>query len=351
MASEDGPVIVEGEPGVGKALLARAIHTASARGGGAFVEVDLTQFEQSDMLAELFGPQGAFQRADGGTLLIEGIDEAPLSVQGPLVSAIEEGTLDNPLTGDFGRIDVRLIFATGTPLAHAVEEGYVLEALADLVSEPIVLAPLRHRVEDIAPLFIHFLTQELRTLGNETVLQQGTLGKPLWISPDFLGRLTSYYWPGNVDQVQALAEAVASNSHEGLTMRITEPVAALLSNATAYVNDLGLSAPSAGRRDPNDVDEMDMVGALRAYRWCATATAKHLGISRRALFELMDRSSAIRPSSGLKEAAVRGQYDRVGGNLALLCEQLEVSRRTLKRQLYAWDRLTAPDVPFDLMGI
>ena len=220
-----------------------------------------------------------------------------------------------------------------------------------MLPDPILLAPIRHRAEDVAPIFINFLTQELRAVGNETVLQQGTLGKPLWLSPDFIGRLTRYYWPGNVDQIVALAEAVAQSSHEGLSLRITESIAAMLSNATAYVNDLGLSAPATAHVRPEDVDEMNMVGALRAYRWCATATANHLGISRRALFELMDASSAIRPSSGLNEAAVRGQYRQLGGNLALLCERLEVSRRTLKRQLNVWGRLTAPDVPFDLMGI
>ncbi|MCJ8340857.1 MAG: sigma-54 dependent transcriptional regulator [Pseudomonadales bacterium] len=208
VAGTKSSVLIEGETGTGKELVASALHRLSAR-SGPFVPVNCAAIAPELIESELFGHvkgaftnaaksrQGLFSYADGGTLFLDEISEMPLLLQGKLLRVLEESKI-RPLGTDTEKsIDVRIVAASNKPLATLVEQKlFRADLYYRLNILPISLPPLRHRPEDIPQLCRHFLPQ----LADELALQQ------IPLSEIDLLELQAYRWPGNVRELRNLLE-------------------------------------------------------------------------------------------------------------------------------------------------
>jgi len=209
VSASDVTILLEGESGVGKELLARAIHQSSPRAGGPFVAVDCGAIPAGLVEAELFGHlrgaytgatddrEGVFQQADGGTLFLDEIGELPLDLQPKLLRVLEQREV-RPLGGRTVRpVDVRVVAATNRRLAEAAhKEEFRRDLFYRLSVARVTVPPLRDRTEDIVPLAQRFLCTALRD--------------PAAALPEDLGAmLRAYTWPGNVRELRNAVERYA----------------------------------------------------------------------------------------------------------------------------------------------
>jgi two-component system, NtrC family, response regulator HydG len=210
VADAPAPVIILGETGTGKGLVARALHADSRRAAGAFVSVNCAALPESLLESELFGHvkgaftgatsdrPGLFVEADGGSLLLDEIGEMTPALQAKLLHVLESGTVRPVGATKQVDVDVRIIAATHRNLAHAVREGKFREDLfyrLDVVS--IVLPSLRDRKEDVPALLAYFLEESRKRYEHSPVRA---------FSPEALQRLDAYQWPGNVRELAHLVE-------------------------------------------------------------------------------------------------------------------------------------------------
>ncbi len=209
VAQTDATVLIRGETGTGKELVARAIHERSRRRSARLVGVNCGAFTESLLESELFGHEkgsftgaigrreGVFELADNGSLFLDELGETSLSVQVNLLRVLEEMSFRRVGGTDPVKVDVRVIAATNIDLEAAVQTGRFREDLFYRLNVfPIVLPPLRERPEDIPLLMRHFL---------DDAAQEYEIPAPL-VTPEALERLVLYRWPGNVRQLRALCE-------------------------------------------------------------------------------------------------------------------------------------------------
>ena len=212
VAPTDVPVLILGETGSGKEVVARAIHTRSRRAGGAVVRVNCGALPPGLIDSELFGHErgsftgamnvrkGWFERADGGTLFLDEIGELPLDAQVRLLRILQDGTFERVGGQKSLKVDVRVVAATHRDLQAMIAQGSFREDLWYRISVfPIDLPPLRDRIEDIAPLANHFASRAAKRLGVA----------PLTLTLEDIDLLTSYPWPGNVRELATVIERAA----------------------------------------------------------------------------------------------------------------------------------------------
>jgi PAS domain S-box-containing protein len=218
VALTDATVLVVGETGTGKELVARAVHARSRRRDRPLVCVNCAAIPASVVESELFGHEkgaftgatarraGRFEIADGGTLFLDEIGELPLELQPKLLRALQEGEIDPVGAAATRRVNVRVIAATNRDLAVQARSGRFREDLYyRLAVFPIAVPPLRDRVEDIEPLAQAFADRHARRMGRSVA--------PL--SADDARRLRSYTWPGNVRELSNVIERAVITAREG----------------------------------------------------------------------------------------------------------------------------------------
>jgi DNA-binding NtrC family response regulator len=202
------PVLVAGETGTGKGVVAWEIHALSRRGSRAFIEVDCQAGSPSRLELELFGYErgtapdvtaatpGLFEAADGGTLFLDDVDALSLDLQGKLLAAIDSGLVRRLGGADSRPIDVRVIVATPADLADAVRRGTFRADLLDRFAGcTLTLLPLRERPDDILPLARYFAARLAQRRGEA------------WrLTSDAEDQLRRYRWPGNVRELSAVIE-------------------------------------------------------------------------------------------------------------------------------------------------
>ncbi len=210
VADTQATVLVEGESGTGKELVARTLHTRSRRVRGPFVAVNCGAFTESLLESELFGHEkgaftgataqhkGAFERADGGSLFLDEIGDAPLPVQIKLLRALEEREVRRVGAQDTLQFDVRFICATNRDLEGLVAEGVFREDLLYRVQVVVLrIPPLRERPEDIRPLADRFIAQTCERHGRRIAEIEAAVYR----------RLEDFDWPGNVRQLRNVIES------------------------------------------------------------------------------------------------------------------------------------------------
>jgi transcriptional regulator with GAF, ATPase, and Fis domain len=212
VARSDAPVLILGETGTGKEVVARAVHSHSRRSGGAFLRVNCGAIPPELIDSELFGHErgsftgavgtrkGWFERADGGTLFLDEIGELPPAAQVRLLRVLQDGSFQRVGGERVLNVDVRLVAATNRDLRRAVTEGAFREDLWFRVAVfPIPLPPLRERPQDIPALAAHFALRAAERLGLP----------PRMPDAADLALLAAYPWPGNVREFASVLERAA----------------------------------------------------------------------------------------------------------------------------------------------
>lgn len=209
VANTSANVLVLGESGVGKEMIARAIHTKSDRARKPLIKVNCASIPKDLFESEFFGHvRGAFtgahrdrvgrlQLAAGGTLFLDEVGEIPLDLQSKLLRALQEHEFERVGDDETINVDVRVVAATNRDLKAEVDAGRFREDLYYRLSVfPVELPPLRERVDDIVPLATHFLREICTDLGRE----------PLLLSKQQAGTLRTHHWPGNVRELKNVLE-------------------------------------------------------------------------------------------------------------------------------------------------
>ncbi|MGN6374085.1 MAG: sigma-54-dependent transcriptional regulator [Sphingomonas sp.] len=290
------PVLIEGESGVGKEVVADAIHTASPRAKKPMVTVNCGAFPTNLIESELFGHEkgaftGAFERkvgrfveAEGGTILLDEVGELPLEAQVKLLRVLQTGEI-HPLGARHAReVDIRVIAATNKKLIEEVEAGRFREDLYYRLNVvQVSIPPLRERTGDIPALARHLLAR---------IAQQPGL-RPIGITDDALQLLVGYDWPGNVRQLQnALFRAAVLCDAPALTREDFPQIAALDGKRTnraepARVMTSGgvtLFRPDGNLRALEEIEADVIRLAIGHYRGRMTEVARRLGIGRSTLY-------------------------------------------------------------------
>jgi two-component system nitrogen regulation response regulator GlnG len=283
------PVLIRGETGTGKELVARAIHARSPRREGPFVSVNLGAIPRELAVAELFGSsrgqfsgapgkQGLFRTANGGTLFLDEIGEAPLELQVRLLRALETREFYPVGSEKPVPTEVRLIAATGANLEEQIHLGqFRAPLLHRLARFELRIPPLRERRDDIGLLFYHFAREELEALGEVHRLSLRDPNTPPWIPAHVAIQLVSYSWPGNIQELRNVTRQLVVESR-GLPQLRVDPRIADQLGVLAQPIDTGPPQPDPTRDK--------IIEVLRQTHGKMRTTAQLLKISRRRLYRL-----------------------------------------------------------------
>jgi transcriptional regulator with GAF, ATPase, and Fis domain len=230
VAPLDSPVMLLGETGVGKEVIANTIHNSSRRSRGPFIKVNCGAIPMDLMDSELFGHEkgaftgaiertrGRFERADGGTIFLDEIGDLSLAAQVRLLRVLQTKEFDRVGGSQTLHADVRVISATNKNLAELVTSNKFREDLYYRLNVyPITIPPLRHRKEDIPVLLRHFFDRKSREL---------RIHPPTPLTDEALKQLTSYHWPGNVRELENWVERAIIQSQGQFKMPLTTKVPA-----------------------------------------------------------------------------------------------------------------------------
>jgi DNA-binding NtrC family response regulator len=326
------PIIIEGESGVGKEIIARAIQGSSRRRGKPFVTVNCGAIPENLVESVLFGHEkgsftgavdkhlGKFVEADGGTLFLDEIGDLPMEAQVKLLRAIQEGEID-PVGGrKTVKVDIRLISATHRNLLDLVKEGRFREDLYYRLNVfPIFVPPLRDRKDDIPGLARHFMTR--------FAAEEGRKGLNA-IHPQTDAMLQAYAWPGNVRQLEnAVFRAVVLSEANVLTpsdfpqvMSLVSPMDAAIAGSKAQGSDEAalLSAPMSGHGG-----------------WGARLDDRNGGgiTYGGGMIQQLDGAGNVRQMIDMEEEIIRFTIAHYKGQMSEVARRLGIGRSTLYRKL------------------
>ncbi len=324
------PVLVTGETGVGKELVARALHETSPRRDGPWVAVNVAEITAETAASALFGHMrgaiagaaqdhdGLFAQANGGTLFLDEVGEMAPDVQAMLLRVLETGEVQRLGDHRVRKVDVRVVAATDQDL----DERSLLRTplLYRLAGYHVRVPALRQRLEDLGALLAHFRDEELALAGRP-------VGQA-WIPAGLVAQLATHKWPGNARELRNLVRTLVIQADgderlgNGFSLetwlgahRITEP-------RTPMANS-----------DPSALTDEAVATALTRNRWSLTATARELGIARSTLYLLIDRSTTLRTAGDVTPAELRAAQERSGGDIDAMAQLLHVSPRGLRLAL------------------
>jgi DNA-binding NtrC family response regulator len=298
-------VLLTGETGVGKERFARALHAMSPRAQGPFVAVNCAALPGELIESELFGAEkgaftgaigaraGRFERADGGTLLLDELGELPLPAQAKLLRVLESGEVERLGASATRKVDVRVVAATNVDLEQAVAEGrFRRDLFYRLNVYPIRIPPLRERVDDIEPLARHLL-QRFTALHGKRVTG---------FTDRALDAMRHYPWPGNVRELENLIERGVILAASGEPVDADRLFPTLAGVRTATVSVAGALEPCTDGEGASLYDEMSrrglgldaladalMLEAVRRHDGNLAAAARALGITRPQLSYRLSR--------------------------------------------------------------
>lgn len=290
VAPTGSTVLIQGETGTGKELIARAIHNLSPRCGRPYIKLNCAAIPFDLLESELFGHErgaftgaiaqkiGRFELADNGTLFLDEVGDIPLALQPKLLRVLQEQEFERLGSGRTHKVDVRMVAATHRNLAHMVKRN---EFRSDLYYRlnvfPIVLPPLRERGQDIEPLVRHFVDVFSRRMGKEIES----------VPEETLDSFKSYSWPGNIRELQNVIERAVILSNGGvlpnaLPQTQTEPILEFSSQPTLRDSERAL-----------------ILETLVAASWVIggpTGAAAKLGMKRTTLIARMKKHGIFRPT-------------------------------------------------------
>ncbi len=302
-AERDSTVLIMGETGVGKNMIAEAIHTNSHRRNMPFVPVNCGALPENLVESELFGHTrgsfsgaiadsvGLFRAADGGTLFLDEVGDLGLSLQVKLLRAIQEKEIRPVGSSKAYPVNVRLLCATNKDLAHLVEQGLFRQDLYYRIAViPLIVPPLRERKEDILVLANHFINEH----AGKNKRQK------LKLHHDTQNLLIEYRWPGNVRELQNVLEYVMAMTAGPLILPEHLPVYLSLPIQANCELSSGPKSVTTFQSTKNDIPERlaesekeAILNALWRCKFNQTRAAKELGISRITLWRKMSKYNDI----------------------------------------------------------
>ena len=288
IAPSNSSVLITGPSGVGKELVARAIHEASARRDNPFVALNCASLAAGVLESELFGHEkgaftgaehrrvGRFERAHTGTLFLDEVGEIDPAIQTKLLRVLQEGELERVGGGEPLKVDVRIVAATNRDLREAIEEGRFREDFYYRLNVfSLDVSALKERRDDIPALVDHFLRKFSLELGKEV----------LEVDDEVMGILLNYGWPGNVRELENTIERAVVLAETDCITRDELPPHLLHAVSTSTEAPLAMAPRTEGSLiERTDRLESDLIqGALERFRWNKTKAAEHLGLKRTTL--------------------------------------------------------------------
>jgi formate hydrogenlyase transcriptional activator len=290
VAATDATVLIQGETGTGKELIAHAIHNASPRSGHPLIKLNCAAIPFDLLESELFGHErgaftgaiaqkiGRFELADKGTLFLDEVGDIPLALQPKLLRVLQEQEFERLGSGRTHRVDVRLVAATHRDLERMVKHDLFRSDLYYRLNVfPITLPPLRERRQDIRPLLEHYVE-----------MFSCRMGKGIDNIPDeFVNACESYSWPGNVRELQNVIERAVILSNDGLLPNLLRPTRV----------DSVVAFPAS--RTLRESERLLILGALEATGWLVGGpygAAARLGMKRTTLIARMKKHGIFRPA-------------------------------------------------------
>ncbi|OJT25150.1 AAA family ATPase [Archangium sp. Cb G35] len=354
-------VLIRGETGTGKELVARAIHQHSRRRDARFISVNLGAINKELAEADFFGTkrgaftgaqerEGLFRRAHGGTLFLDEVGEALPELQVKLLRALDAEEV-SPVGSDvIVPTNVRIVAATDANLEEQISQGRFKEPLMHrLANYNIRLPPLRERREDIGLIFFHFAREALAELGEAWRLEPEDPYAEPWLPASLAARLVRHSWSGNIRQLRNVTRQLVIANRGQPQLRVDPQLDKELGPAATplgrplrlpvEVDPQATPAPKAAaepagapRRRPADISEQEMRAALRTNSWDLKKVADQLGIPRPSIYDLL-RKYNIRTAGDLSVEEIIRCYHECKGDLDAMVPSLEVSKQALRRRI------------------
>ncbi len=281
VAKTDANILILGENGTGKELIARAIHRKSDRAGNLFINVDLGAITENLFESELFGHTkgsftdakedriGRFEVAQNGSLFLDEIGNLLLPLQSKLLTAIQNKEITRIGSNKSIPVDIRLICATNMPLKEMVDKNEFRQDLYFRINTvEIHIPPLRERLEDIPLIAIHFLNTYTRKYNK----------MDMKISDDAFKKLKKYNWPGNIRELQHIIERSVIMSN-GNVLNASDFVLNISESSSMSQNNLNLE----------EVEKSTIERALKKHNFNVSAAAKELGLGRTTMYRKMTK--------------------------------------------------------------
>ncbi len=281
VAKTEANILILGENGTGKELIARAIHQKSLRKDSSFVAVDMGAITETLFESELFGHKkgaftdaredrpGRFELANGGTLFLDEIGNLSMNLQSKLLSALQSRLITRVGSNNAVEVDIRLICATNMPLHQMVKEGrFRQDLLYRINTVEIHIPPLAERVDDIPLLAGHFLNYYARKYRKEV----------LSISNEAITKLKKYPWPGNVRELQHAIERAVIMADS-----------ATLQESDFLFSRKGNEAPTSDTLNLDEVEKAAVSKAIQLHNGNISKAAEELGLTRASLYRRMEK--------------------------------------------------------------
>jgi transcriptional regulator with GAF, ATPase, and Fis domain len=302
VAQTSASVLIEGESGVGKELVAHVIHARSPRANGPLVKVNCASIPHELFESEFFGHVkgsftgahrdrvGRFQLADGGTIFLDEVGEIPLDLQSKLLRVLQESEYERVGDDRTHSVDVRVIAATNRDLEQAVVDGSFREDLFYRLSVfPIEVPPLRARADDVIQIASHFLERTCQDFGH----------RPLTLSKQQAALLKRYDWPGNIRELKNVIERAVILSR-GKVLRLDLAMSDIL-NAPAAPSAEAKDAEASllTERELRELERKNTLLALEMSEWRVSGpngAARLLGVKPTTLTDRMKKFELRKPS-------------------------------------------------------
>ncbi len=286
VAASDATVLITGERGTGKELLAKGIHFNSSRAKGPFVAINCAAIPETLIESELFGyvkgaftgaardKAGKFELAEGGTILLDEIGDLRIDLQAKILRVLQERAVDRVGGAKAVPVDVRVIASTNRDIEHAIAEGKFREDLYDRINVVgLRMPPLRERREDI-PLLVNYFLKKFDKDSSMSIEQEA------------LAALRSYGWPGNVRELESVMER-ASVLKRGNSVTLADLPDKLIKEKSGVENII-LNLPDEGIA-LEELEKSLIVKALEKHKGNQTRAAEYLGITRPTLIYRMEK--------------------------------------------------------------
>ncbi|GAB5453498.1 MAG: hypothetical protein Hals2KO_38260 [Halioglobus sp.] len=337
VAASDFDVLVRGETGSGKELVARAIHAASRRHAGPLVSVNMAAIPEELAAAALFGSargaftgadranSGYFRQAEGGSLLLDEIGDTPASLQPLLLRALQQREVQ-AVGGAIVPVDVRVISATDADL-ESPARGFKSALHHRLAMAEINVPPLREHPEDIGELCRYFLQRSAPGLGRQAVLPSPTTDArhiAVWANLFYL--FSRYHWPGNVRQLENFMRQLLLDS-----ARAPQLNQRLLAILTADGKSSRKKHTAVRSRQMRDIGDTEFEAAMDAQRFEVQAVAQQLGVSRTSVYRRIESSARYRLATQIPAAELRNALRAAQGDVDAVAQRLRVSATSLRR--------------------